>query len=192
MQRIRHGIAAMAAAVIGLGILASAQAPASVSARHVRAAPLQVGRLVSAPVKDAIGSFSPLPHIVRGVSVQGVVQNQLGAPVPNAGTVLVRDLLSNTIAASGPVDEFAQFNMRAVPPGLYTAELVARSGAVIASSPAFSARAGEVIRISQTINSAPLQGLSRAAARATAAALSSAASSGVMAIAPGASVTPGR
>ena len=190
MIRIRYRVASVVLlAIVGAHALADAQAPA---VRHVRAAPIQVGRLVNEPVLNEPGSFTALRTTSRGADIVGIVQNHLGILVPNAGTVVVRELLGGTVFGTTKVNELAQFTLRAVPPGMYSAELVSQSGAVIASTPAFSAAVGEVIQISQTIPSQPRQGFARAVSSATAIALSTAASAGVLAIAPGAPTTPRR
>ena len=139
-----------------------------------------------------MGSFSALRSNSRSVSVFGIVQNHAGALVPNAGRVILRELLTGQVAGTADVNDLAQFSLRTVPPGLYSAELLEPTGRVIASTPAFAAAAGQVIQLAQTIPSLPAQGLARVAASATSNALVSAASSGVLAVAPGASVTPGR
>jgi hypothetical protein len=157
--------------------LVHAQVPVAVATRTSRAVPITVGRLVSA---------SP-----RGVDVLGIVQNHAGVLVPNAGTVLIRELETGTIAGRGEVNGLAQFSVRALPPGLYAAELVSSSGAVIASTASFSASAGQVVQISQTIPAPPLHAFSRTVRSATEAALSTAASTGITAIRSGAPVTPG-
>ena len=181
----------MIAVLGGVGAVINAQSPDSIAARHVRQAPIQVARRVSAPVMDRVGAFSPLPRSSGGAEVFGIVQDTAGALVPNAGTVIVRELLGGIVAATTPVNEAAQFSMRSIPPGLYTAELVGPTGSVIASTAAFSADAGEVIQISQTIPRAPTAGFARAISSVTSAALSMAAGAGVRAVAPGAPVTPG-
>ena len=193
MMRIRLGVTTtVAAGLLVLSALVSAQVPAVIAARHVRSAPIQVGRLVGAPLTNAVGSFSPLRGTPRGANLFGIVQNHMGALVPNAGVVIVRELLIGKVVGTTQVNDLAQFSIRALPPGLYTAELVGNSGAVIASTPAFSAAMGEVIQISQTIPVLPIQGFARAAANATNTALSAAASSGVMAVTEGAPVSPGK
>jgi hypothetical protein len=193
MMRIRLGVTTtVAAGLLVLSALVSAQVPAVIAARHVRSAPIQVGRLVGAPLTNAVGSFSPLRGTPRGANLFGIVQNHMGALVPNAGVVIVRELLIGKVVGTTQVNDLAQFSIRALPPGLYTAELVGNSGAVIASTPAFSAAMGEVIQISQTIPVLPIQGFARAAASATNTALSAAASSGVMAVTEGAPVSPGK
>jgi hypothetical protein len=167
---------------------AAAQTPESIAARHVRPSPIRVGRLVSAPVMDDVGSFTALPD---SVNVIGVVQNDVGVLVPNAGTVVVRELEHGTVAGRATVDQAARFSLRGLPPGLYTSELVSPSGTVLATTSAFSASRGEVVQIAHTIPSPLARGFIKGVESATSAALAIAASSGVLAIAPGAPVTPG-
>lgn len=192
MIRTRTGVAAVVAGIVGLGALAHAQVPGAGAARHVRSAPIQVGRLVGSPITNAVGSFLPLRATSRGAEIFGVVQNHMGTPVPRAGTVILRELRTGRVSGTTEVNDMAQFSLRALPPGLYTAELFGSSGTVLASTPAFSIGAGQVLQIAQTIPVMPAQGLARVAASATSSALFSAASSGVLAVAPGASVTPAR
>lgn len=191
MTRIRPGVAAIVVAgSVCVAALVSAQVPA-VAARHVRSVPVHVGRLVGAPIMNAVGSFSPVRD-TAGVSIFGIVQNHAGALVPNAGVVTIRELLTGRVVGTVRVNELAQFSMHSLPPGLYTAELTGSSGAVIASTPAFSAGVGEVVQISQTIPIAPIGGFARAAASATNSALSAAAGSGVTAVTAGVPVSPGQ
>ena len=177
MIRARVMLIVVGAAIAGASTATEAQAPVTIAARHVRAVPITVARLVSA---------SP-----RSIDVLGIVQDHRGLPVPNAGTVLVRELQTGAVAGRTEVNALAQFNLRGLPPGLYTAELVTPSGTVIASTPAFAATAGQVVQISQTIPSPPVQAFSQMLRTATSAVLSSAASSGVLALRPGAPITPG-
>lgn len=154
-------------------------------AQPIRIAPVQVGRITPGPILDATGAFMPLRGSARGMTVYGIVQNHLGILVPNAGTIVVRDILTGRIVAQTQVNGLAQFSFQGLEPGLYTAELVSGGGAVIASSPAFSAGVGEVIQIAQTIPTVPLQGLGRFASSATSSVVTSAASSGVLAVTEG-------
>ena len=193
MIRIRHSVTSLVVlTVAGAHALVDAQVPAETAARHVRSAPIRVARLVSEPIVDAIGSFTAPRSASRGVDIVGIVQNHLGVLVPNAGTVVVRELQSGAVVGTTPVNTLAQFSLRALPPGLFAAELVTETGAVIASTPAFPAAAGEVIQIAQTIPMRPSTGFVRVASSATSIALSTAASLGVLAIAPGAPTTPRR
>ncbi len=178
-------------AMLGTQAFVAAQSPRPGAARHVRTAPIQAGRrLVDIPILNEAGSFSPLPSS-RGMTVFGIVQNHAGILVPNAGRVIIRDLFSGRVLARTAVNHLAEYSVRGLPPGVYTAELVNDDGNVIASSPAFTATDGEVIQLAQTIPNTPPQGIARAIRSATMAALSTAAGSGVLAIAPGAPVTPG-
>jgi hypothetical protein len=178
-------------AIVAAGAAIYAQTPADVvSARHVRIVPIKKGRLVSNPVLDAPGAFSGLRE-ARGVEILGIVQTHAGVPVPNAGTVVIRELFSGTVAATTQVNDLAQFSLRSVAPGTYSAELLNRSGVVIASSPAFAARLGEIIQIAQTIPAPAAQGAVAMLRSATNAALIAAGSTGITALRPGAPLTPG-
>jgi hypothetical protein len=174
------------------GVVVSAQAPATVGARHVRSAPIQVARRVGEPVMTAVGSFIPLRPSTRLASIIGFVQTHMGVPVPNAGEVIIRDVRTGRSVGTAHVNHLARFDVRSVPPGLYTAELIAPSGSVLTSTAAFTANAGEVIQLAQTIPVARAQGFSRIVSTATSAALTTAASSGVLAVGRGANITPGR
>lgn len=189
--RIRYVAAIIGAtAFVSIGAYVSAQVP-TLAARHVRSVPIKVGRLVGAPVMSGTGAFAPLRGAPKGVHVFGIVQNHTGVLVPNAGVVIVRELLTGKVVGKSEVNDVAQFSIRSLPADIYTAELVGQSGAVIASTPAFSATAGETIQISQTIAAGPLQGFAKGVASATSTALVTAASSGVLAVRPGAPVSPG-
>lgn len=167
-----------------------APAPGPTMAQPIRMAPIQLGRIVPEPMLESTGAFMPLRGSSRGMSVYGIVQNHLGILVPDAGTIVVRDILTGRVVAQTQVNGLAQFSFQGLEPGLYTAELVGNSGAVIASSPAFSAGVGEVIQIAQTIPTVPLQGLGRFASSATSSVVTTAASSGVLAVTEGPAVTP--
>jgi hypothetical protein len=146
---------------------------------------------MGSPILDEVGSFAALRGSARYAEVIGIVQNQSGTLVPNAGLIRIRSLHTGALAATTQVNELAQFSVRSLVPGLYVAELVGSAGSVLASTPAFSAGAGEVIQVAQTIPVVPVQGLARALRSATSATLSSAAAAGILAVAPGVSVTPG-
>ncbi|MGE0039661.1 MAG: hypothetical protein AB7V01_00620 [Vicinamibacterales bacterium] len=194
-QALRHAVMHLAAATLLVCAQGAAAqqpiGPGPATAQPVRMAPIQLGRIDSAPILDTEGAFMPLRGSSRGMNIYGIVQNQLGVMVPNAGTVVIRDILTGRVVAQTQVNNLAQFTFQGLEPGLYTAELVNNvGGAVIASSPAFSAAAGEVIQIAQTIPTVPLTGLARFASSATSSAVTSAASSGVLAVTPGAPVSP--
>lgn len=189
MTRSQLRIAIAAMVLIGAQYPpAAAQAPESIAARHIRPAPIRVGRLVSAPVLDDVGSFTAVPD---SVNIIGLVQNDVGVLVPNAGTVIIRELEQGTVAGRATVNAVARFTLGGLPPGMYTSELVSPAGAVLATTPAFSASRGEVVQIAHTIPSPPVRGFMKGVASATSAALAIAASSGVLALTPGAPVTPG-
>lgn len=192
MTGTRRIVTAVAlAAMIGPPVFVAAQAPMGRGARQVRAVPIQVGRhILGTPILNTAGAFSSLPA-ARGLTLVGIVQTHAGMPVPDAGTVIVRNLYGGHVAARTPVNGLAQFSVRGLPPGVYTADLLGANGTVLASSPAFTGGAGEVIQLAQTIQTIPLQGVGRVVSSATTSALSTAASSGVLAVSPGAPVTPG-
>ena len=74
--------------------------------------------------------------------------------------------------------------------GVYVAELVGDAGAVIATSGSFTAVAGAVIQLPPIVPVAPQGLLSSILGNATSAAISSAASAGILAIDPGQPVSP--
>jgi hypothetical protein len=155
----------------------------------VRVVPISVVRLVSPPVVDVPGTSSGA-SAARGVEIVGIVQNTFGEPVPNAGTAAVRNLETGTIVESSAIGESAQFTIRGLEPGLYSVDIVGPTGGVVASTPAFSAAPGQVVHVAPTIPGVPAQGFLPALHSATSAAISAAASMGVLTILEGAPVTP--
>jgi hypothetical protein len=133
---------------------------------------------------------SPAAASSRGVDIVGIVQNTFGEPVPNAGTAAVRNLETGTIVESSAIGESAQFAIRGLAPGLYSVDIVSPTGGVVASTPAFPAAAGQVVHVAPTIPGVPAQGFLPALRSATNAAISVAASAGVLTLRPGAAVTP--
>lgn len=156
----------------------------------IRTPPIQLARIEPELLLDSEGSFMPLRGTARGMSVYGIVQDHLGVLVPDAGTAQVRDIITGEVIAEAKVNELAQFSFRGLEPGLYTTELIGRGGSIISSSQAFSAAAGEVIQLAQTVPTIPLTGFGRFISSATSSVVSSAASAGVLAVAEDAPVTP--
>ena len=190
MIRMKDAVAIAAVlSLVAVEALLQAQTSPTVAARHVRIVPIRVARLVSPPVVDAPGTSSAL-RVARGADIIGIVQNTFGEPVPNAGTAVVRNLETGTIVESAPIGGSAQFTIRGLEPGLYSVDIVGPNGGVVASTPAFSAAAGDVIHVAPTIPGVPAQGLLPALRSATSAAISAAASLGVLATRQGAPVTP--
>jgi hypothetical protein len=190
MTRAGGSVASLiVASVLGLGVVVDAQAPPRPAVRFVPPAPIPVGRLVSTPEVDVPGSFTGLPG-TRTVEIVGVVQNHTGAVVPNAGTIVIRDLFTGAAVGTTPVNGAGQFVIRSLPPGTYAVELVDASGKVVATSPAFTANPGDVIQLAQTV---PVVSdtRDRILQSATRWVLTTAASSGVIALSPGAPMTPG-
>lgn len=192
-MRFRYTLGALVvAALVVTHAIVGAQVRIPTNAQRVRSAPIQVARLVTArPIHSGVGAFTAMSS-VRGTTIFGIVQNHVGVLVPSAGVVLIRELVTGNVVARTTVDELAQFSFQGLPSGLYSAELVGGNGTVLASSPAFNAAVGEVIQISQTIQTLPVQGLGQFASSATSSALSTAASSGVLAVTEGVPVSPGQ
>jgi hypothetical protein len=142
------------------------------------------------PITDSAGAFAGLRSSVKGATIYGIVQNQLGLLLPNAGLVLVRNLRDGGVVAESRVDELAQFAVRGFAPGLYTAELVDVSGGIIATTGSFSAEDGQVIQLAPVIPVSPAGWLSTVVGNATSSAVSSAAGAGVMALDSGEPISP--
>jgi hypothetical protein len=153
-------------------------------------APTVLERFRLEPITDTPGAFSGLRSSVKGATIYGIVQNQLGLLVPNAGVVVVRDLRDGGVVAESRVDELAQFAVRGFAPGLYTAELVDVSGGIIATTASFSAEVGEVIQLAPVVPVTPAGWLSTVVGNATSSAVSSAAGAGVMALDSGEPISP--
>jgi hypothetical protein len=192
MMHIRNIVVGLVVtSMLGAEALLIAQTASAPKARHVRSAPLQTARRVGEPILNEVGSFTPLPPSPHSASIFGIVQTQVGVLVPKAGKIIIRDLRTGAAVARAEVNDLAQFTVRGLAPGTYTTELMNSAGALIASSPGFYAAAGEVVHVSQTIHVLPLDGFARVLSSATSSALSAAASSGVLAVAPGAPASPG-
>lgn len=188
MRKRYVGAASVVAMLLTATTLLTAQTRVPGS-RRVPSQPVKRGQVVSSPVLDEAGAFMPLRG-TSGIAIFGIVQNHLGQLIPSAGTVILRELLTERIVAQTTVNELAQFSFKGLPGGLYSVELVGQSGAVLASSAAFTAGAGEVIQIAQTIPVLPLDGVAKAVSSATSSAMATAASSGVLAVADAPPLSP--
>src|SRR4029079_9245924 len=122
--------------------------------------------------------------------VIGSVQNYLGALVPNAGDVVIRSLTDGNVVAHTRADQFAQFLIRGVDPGVYTAQLVSDTGATLATTGAFSAGPGETVGVALTIPNSALANVAAIFANSTSSVVNSAASGGVLAVKAGEPVSP--
>jgi hypothetical protein len=161
----------------------------SLHAQRTVLTPTVLERFRLEPITDTPGAFSGL-RSVKGATIYGIVQNQLGLLVPNAGVVLVRNLRDGSVVAESRVDELAQFTVRGFAPGLYAAELVDVSGGIIATTGSFSADVGQVIQLAPVVPVAPAGWLSTVVGNATSSAVSSAAGAGVMALDSGEPISP--
>jgi len=146
--------------------------------------------MMAKPIEDTVGAFMPLRNTSTRPSIQGSVQNYLGKLVPNAGEVLIRSLTDGSVVAHTQVDQFAQFAVRGFDPGTYTAQLVNETGATLATTGAFTAGSGEVIRIAAVIPNSPLSHVANMLASSTSGVVDSAASGGVLAVKAGEPVSP--
>ncbi|HUE90001.1 MAG TPA: hypothetical protein VMO26_28305 [Vicinamibacterales bacterium] len=142
------------------------------------------------PIREGRGAFESVRPGRSSVTVRGIVQNTQGELVPRAGSVRVRSLVDGTVAGRTDVDRLAQFTIAGLEPGIYTAELVGPSGAIIVTSAAFSAGAGEIIQLAPVVPETPASGIIAALGNATTSVVTSAASAGIIAVDPGQPVSP--
>jgi hypothetical protein len=163
----------------------------AIRGKRMSEAPRIEGRRMTAkPIEDTVGAFMPLRNTSTRPSIYGRVQNHLGDLVPNAGEVLIRSLTDGGVVAHTQVDQFAQFQVRGFDPGTYTAQLVNESGATVATTGAFTAGTGEVIRLAAVIPNSPLANVAALFANSTSSVVDSAASGGVLAVKAGEPVSP--
>ncbi|MBA3272114.1 MAG: hypothetical protein H0T71_16540 [Acidobacteria bacterium] len=157
--------------------------------RALDAQPITVERFRLNPIVEPVETRG-IRASTKGATIYGIIQNQLGAIVPDSGDVRVRDLYDGRVVAETEVNNVAQFVVRGVAAGVYVAELVGDAGAVIATSGSFTAVAGAVIQLPPIVPVAPQGLLPSILGNATSAAISSAASAGILAIDPGQPVSP--
>jgi hypothetical protein len=163
----------------------------AIRGKRMSEAPRIEGRRMTAkPIEDTVGAFMPLRNTSTRPSIDGRVQNYLGDLVPNAGEVLIRSLTDGSVVAHTQVDQFAQFQVRGFDPGTYTAQLVNATGVTVATTGAFTAGSGEVIRLAAVIPNSPLSNVAALFANSTSSVVDSAASGGVLAVKAGEPVSP--
>jgi hypothetical protein len=146
-------------------------------------------RINVGPLDEGLGAFSPMRTSGRS-RIFGIVINELGLIVPSAGTIIVRSLGDGTVRGETLVDTSGQFQLAAVDPGLYAAELVDADGRVVTASPSFSVAAGEIVHITPVVAQRSLAGLSSLVGSSTAGAVNSAVSAGVLAVQTPAPISP--
>jgi len=161
-----------------------------VHAQRTALNPTVLERLRLEPMDDEPGAFAGLRSSVKGATIYGIVQNQLGVLVPNAGVVMVRDLHDGAIVAITRVDGLAQFVVRGFKPGVYVAELVDTSGGIIATTGAFSAEDGQIIQLAPVVPAAPRGLLATVVGNATRTAVSLAAFAGIRPLRSGEPISP--
>jgi hypothetical protein len=163
----------------------------AIRGKRVSEAPRIEGRRITAtPIEDTVGAFMPLRNTSTRPSIYGTVQNHFGDLVPNAGEVLIRSLSDGSVVAHAQVDQFALFEVRAFDPGFYTAQLVDKTGKTLATTGAFTAALGEVVRLTPVIPSSPLTKVAAMFANSTSSVVDSAAAGGVLAVKAGEPVSP--
>jgi len=163
----------------------------AIRGRRVSEAPRIEGRrMVARPIEDTVGAFTPMRNTSTRPSIIGSVKSYLGDLVPNAGDVLIRSLTDGSVVAHTQVDQFAQFLVRGIDPGLYTAQLVDATGATLATTGAFTASVGDVIHLAPVIPNSPFVNVAALFANSTSSVVDSAASGGVLAVKPGEPVSP--
>jgi hypothetical protein len=153
-------------------------------------APIRGERILAVPLDGTAGAFGPSRAGVARATIHGIVQNHLGELVPQAGDVLLRSIADGRVVATVAVDSLAQFTVFDFEPGFYTAQLVDRSGDVLATTGAFTAGSGEVIELATVVPAAPLTNVASLATNVTQSVVSSAASAGVLAVDPGTPISP--
>lgn len=147
-------------------------------------------RTTARPIEDTVGAFTPLRSMSTSPAIMGHVQNYLGDLVPNAGEVVIRSLTDGSVAAHTGVDQFANFMIPILAPGVYTAHVVNTAGVTLATTGAFTANTGEVIHLVPVIPNGPLANIAALFANATSGVVHSAASGGVLAVQAGEPVSP--
>ena len=177
-------------ALLGLfaaSTLATAQDPQPGQVVRLQPIAPRVERLT--PVQEGRGAFEALRRDRTTITVRGVVQNTEGHLVPLAGIIRLRSLTDGTVAGQGEVDSLAQFAITGCQPGIYTAELIGRSGAILVTTSAFSAKAGEIIQLAPVIPTRR-SGIAAAFETVTSLIVTSAASAGILVVNQGQPVTP--
>jgi hypothetical protein len=183
----RFSSALAMAAMVVTSVLVAGQAPDGRQAVRLQPVSPRIERLN--PVRDGRGAFEPLRERRTTVTVRGIVQNSMGHLMPLAGTVLIRSLADGTVAGRAQVDALAQFSTSGFGPGTYTGELVGPGGAVLATTGAFSAEAGEIVQLVPVVPTSRMAG-SSTVETTTAAIVGAAGGSGILAYSPGRPVSP--
>jgi hypothetical protein len=179
MALFRTGVVALAVALTPLSVQSQTAAPeqrtpASVVARG-----------------SAISAARPGGPSLRGTSVFGYLWAADSAPIPN-GTLRLRNVVSGRVEATTASDVAGEFTFENLEGGTYVIEYVNEGGKVVAVGHVFSVGQGETVATFVRLG-ARLPWFSGLFGNTAAAAVSSAASLGVTAVAPtGLAATAGR
>jgi len=184
-----RSLAAASAVLIATQAFGQAPIQERILGRRIAVPPISE-RIEVKPIEDEQGSFSAVKS--GGASrIYGVVINELGVVLPSSGILLIRSVRDGRPIAQTPVDPLGQFSLRGIDPGLYTAELVNSSGAILTTSPSFTVGLGEAVQLTPVLSQSSIGGLAQILGSSTASAVNSAASAGILAVAPLPPATPG-
>jgi hypothetical protein len=159
-------VVAVVSSLVGVAGLTAAQQPS--------ATPSSVARLTTAPRPGA-----PFP---RASSVMGFAWSPTSDPLPGA-PVQLRNVLTGRVEATAHTSSAGEFLFDHVEGGTYVVELVNENGRVLALGAPFTVGQGETVATFVRLG-APASWFSGAFTNAAEAAISSAASLGVTAVAP--------
>ncbi len=160
--------------LIAVAAFSLAAVPAAVAAQQSAAPPSSVARLTAAPRPSA-----PFP---RATSVMGFAWSAVNDPLADV-PVQLRNVLSGRVEATARTSSTGEFLFDHVEGGTYVVELVNESGRVLALGAPFTVAPGETIATFVRLG-VPPSWFSGVFTNAATAAVSSAASVGVTAVAP--------
>jgi hypothetical protein len=158
--------------------------------RPVAIQPITIAPVLASPAAGTDAAALTASAAMRTITVQGVIQDFRGLPVPNAGVVILRDMTDGKAVGETRVDAAAQFVLPGYQPGTYAAELVGIDGQVIATSGSFTAGAGQVVQIAPVVTVIAPTGMPSVLGSVTDGALNTAMGAGLTAISAGVPVSP--
>lgn len=163
--------------LLGTGLVVALAATAGAQGTFVRSVPRSTFNIGEG------GAFQPANN-----ALIGTVRDAVDDIVPQA-EVHLRNLRSGSVDQAGSTNAEGAFAFRAIEPGTYVVEMVLASGAVAAISEATTVGSGEVVQtlVRLTARTRTFGWWMGSTANS---AVAQAASSGVLAVNPGISVTP--
>lgn len=192
MRQHFRSLARPAAVVLLVGSVAFAQGPGPIQERilgqRIDVPPLNE-RINIAPITEGVGAFSAPPSSSRS-RIFGIVINEVGLVVPSAGFVIVRSLMDGKVIGQTEVDAVGQFSLPGVEAGVYAAELVDQSGAVLTTTPSFTVGVGEIVQLTPVVSDTSFGGLASLMGNSTAGTVNSAVNAGVLAMDRAAPISP--